>query len=208
MAPLAESEKLKALHEAAKTAARHLAQAQEREYAALDVITQANKALLNGVEWYDAHFALGNLTDSVNMRTSVTGNTPAPPPPVRGREFKADAEAVGMKLGFLIDSATARASVQATPHDAADPIDHTLKAPGTNLLPLKCDELLSTLAFKLKLRRYSLGRHLHPASAYRAMSGGPRTEASRGGAPSPNGTFAFMKMSYVGQLWVNSTVSV
>jgi hypothetical protein len=120
MAPLAESEKLKALHEAAKTAARHLAQAQEREYAALDVITQANKALLNGVEWYDAHFALGNLTDSVNMRTSVTGSTPAPPPPVRGNEFKADAEAVVMKLAFLIDSATARASAQATPHDAAD----------------------------------------------------------------------------------------
>ena len=84
------------------------------------VITQANKALLNGVEWYDAHFALGNLTDSVNMRTSVTGSTPAPPPPVRGKEFKADAEAVVMKLGFLIDSATARASAQATPHDAAD----------------------------------------------------------------------------------------
>ena len=36
-----------------------------------------------------------------------------------------------------------------------DPIKPKLKAPRTNLLTLKCDELLSTFAFKSNLRRYS-----------------------------------------------------
>ena len=36
-----------------------------------------------------------------------------------------------------------------------DPIKPTLKAPGANLLTLNGDEPLSTLAFKLKLRRYA-----------------------------------------------------
>ena len=35
-----------------------------------------------------------------------------------------------------------------------DPIKPTLKAPGTNLLTLKCDEPPSTFAFKSNLRRY------------------------------------------------------
>jgi len=35
-----------------------------------------------------------------------------------------------------------------------DPIKPTLKAPGTNLLTLKCDEPLSTFAFNFNLRRY------------------------------------------------------
>ena len=36
-----------------------------------------------------------------------------------------------------------------------DPIKPTLKAPGPNLLTLKCDEPLSTFAFKFNLRRYN-----------------------------------------------------
>jgi len=36
-----------------------------------------------------------------------------------------------------------------------DPFKPTLKAPGTNLLTPKCDEPLSTFAFKVSLRRYS-----------------------------------------------------
>jgi len=35
-----------------------------------------------------------------------------------------------------------------------DPIKPTLKAPGAKRLKLNCDILLSTSAFKLKLRRY------------------------------------------------------
>jgi len=35
-----------------------------------------------------------------------------------------------------------------------DPIKHKLKAPGTNILTLKCDVLLSTFAFEFSLRRY------------------------------------------------------
>ena len=33
----------------------------------------------------------------------------------------------------------------------------TLKAPGANLLTLKCDKLLSSFAFKFNLRRYNKG---------------------------------------------------
>jgi len=36
-----------------------------------------------------------------------------------------------------------------------DPIKPVLKAPGSVLLKLRCDKLLSTFAFKLKLRRYN-----------------------------------------------------
>ena len=35
-----------------------------------------------------------------------------------------------------------------------DPIKPTLKPPGTKLLKLKCDTLLSTSAFKFNLRRF------------------------------------------------------
>ena len=35
-----------------------------------------------------------------------------------------------------------------------DPSKPTLKAPGTKHLKLKCDELLSSFALKIKLRRY------------------------------------------------------
>jgi hypothetical protein len=37
-----------------------------------------------------------------------------------------------------------------------DPIKPNLKLPGTERLKLTCDELLSTFAFKFKLRRYKL----------------------------------------------------
>jgi hypothetical protein len=39
-----------------------------------------------------------------------------------------------------------------------DPIKPTLKAPGTQRLTLKCNELLSNFAFKCKLRRYMMER--------------------------------------------------
>ena len=38
-----------------------------------------------------------------------------------------------------------------------DPIKPKLNLPGTKRLKLKCDELLSTFAFKIKLRRYTKG---------------------------------------------------
>ena len=38
-----------------------------------------------------------------------------------------------------------------------DPIKPTLKAPGTKLLKLKCDKPLSNFAFKINLRRYTMG---------------------------------------------------
>jgi hypothetical protein len=44
------------------------------------------------------------------------------------------------------------------PHGRAvqvDPIKPTLKALGTKRLKVKCDKLLSTLAFKFSLRRYT-----------------------------------------------------
>jgi len=37
-----------------------------------------------------------------------------------------------------------------------DPIKPTLKAPGSERLKLKCDELLSTSAFNFNLRRYTM----------------------------------------------------
>jgi len=36
-----------------------------------------------------------------------------------------------------------------------DPIKPTFKAPGSERLKLKCDDLLSNFAFKLNLRRYT-----------------------------------------------------
>ena len=36
-----------------------------------------------------------------------------------------------------------------------DPINPTLKPPGTKRLKLKCEKLLSTFAFKFNLRRYN-----------------------------------------------------
>ena len=45
------------------------------------------------------------------------------------------------------------------PHGQAvqiEPMKSKLKAPGTTRLKLKCDILLSTSAFKIKLRRYSM----------------------------------------------------
>ena len=38
-----------------------------------------------------------------------------------------------------------------------DPIKPTLTAPGTHLFTLKCDEPLSTFAFKFNSRRYTKG---------------------------------------------------
>jgi len=40
-----------------------------------------------------------------------------------------------------------------------DPVQPKLKPPGTNLLKLKCDIMLSTSAFKFNVRRYSEGSH-------------------------------------------------
>ena len=40
------------------------------------------------------------------------------------------------------------------------PMKHVLKVSGTKRLNLKCDKLLSNVAFKLNLRRYSAGRQI------------------------------------------------
>jgi hypothetical protein len=40
-----------------------------------------------------------------------------------------------------------------------DPIKPTSKAPGIKLFKLKCDKPLSKLAFKVNLRRYTMGNH-------------------------------------------------
>ena len=37
-----------------------------------------------------------------------------------------------------------------------DPINPTLKAPGTKRLKLKCDDMVSSFAFKFNLRRYTM----------------------------------------------------
>jgi len=47
-----------------------------------------------------------------------------------------------------------------------DPVKPTLKAPGTNLLTLKCDEPLSSFAFKFNLRRYTMADHVISPSRY------------------------------------------
>ena len=44
----------------------------------------------------------------------------------------------------------------------ADPIKPTLKAPGTKRLKLVYDGLLSSFAFKFKLRRYTVALAMHP----------------------------------------------
>ena len=41
-----------------------------------------------------------------------------------------------------------------------DPINPTSKAPGTKHMKLKCDDLLSNLAFNFNLRRYNEGSSL------------------------------------------------
>jgi hypothetical protein len=64
-----------------------------------------------------------------------------------------------------------------------DPIKPILKPPGTKRLELKCDILLSTFAFKVKLRRYTLvdsddeegGTKTGPAAA--AAAGGSSSAA-------------------------------
>ena len=49
------------------------------------------------------------------------------------------------------------------------PIKPTLKAPGTKRLKLKCDRLLSTLAFKFNLRRYNVEALFQLANVYDMM---------------------------------------
>ena len=56
-----------------------------------------------------------------------------------------------------------------------DPIKFGLKAPGSERLKLKYDELLSNVAFKTNLRRYSLARAALTALA--ALAGGRGWEA-------------------------------
>ena len=54
-----------------------------------------------------------------------------------------------------------------------DPIKPKLKPPGTKRLKLNCDVLLSTSAFKFKLRRYTMAmaRTVDAALARRGFSG-------------------------------------
>jgi len=55
------------------------------------------------------------------------------------------------------------------------PIKPTLKAPGTKRLKLKCDRLLSTLAFKFNLRRYTSARTAcTPSTASHVSTRSPR----------------------------------
>jgi hypothetical protein len=54
-----------------------------------------------------------------------------------------------------------------------DPIKPTLKLPGTNLLTLKYDKSLSTVAFKINLRHFNkelrrIFHHLHNVNCQRA----------------------------------------
>ena len=60
--------------------------------------------------------------------------------------------------GVDAGAAAAIAHVEEPSHGEAvqaDPIEPKLKAPGTNLLTLRYDELLSIFAFKVNLRRYT-----------------------------------------------------
>jgi len=57
----------------------------------------------------------------------------------------------------------------------ADPIKPKLKPPGTNLLTLKHDELLSNFAFKFNLRRHSLASTACGAADCQARLEGPHT---------------------------------
>jgi len=51
-----------------------------------------------------------------------------------------------------------------------DPVKPTLKAPGIKRLKLECDELVSTCAFKFKLRRYNKVNQFYTApTAVRAL---------------------------------------
>jgi hypothetical protein len=109
---LVEDDKLRALHEAAKTTARALRQTRAREYAALNYVSLAKVALEKGIQWYEDHFQLGNYTGGNNKRVTVTGEIAARPIPMQGEEFKKSANAAIIKLGLLTDNATVRATVQ------------------------------------------------------------------------------------------------
>jgi hypothetical protein len=52
-----------------------------------------------------------------------------------------------------------------------DPIKAMLKAPGTKLLKLEYDELLSSFAFKFSLRRYMKGGDLFRAKLRKELTG-------------------------------------
>ena len=53
-----------------------------------------------------------------------------------------------------------------------DPIKHTLKAPGTQHLKLKCDEPLSNFGFNFNLRSYTQGDQIKSGSDCKAGEGG------------------------------------
>jgi hypothetical protein len=53
-----------------------------------------------------------------------------------------------------------------------DPIEPTLKAPGTNRLKVKYHKVLSSFAFKFNLRRYRTVPDLREAGSYKVRSGG------------------------------------
>ena len=59
-----------------------------------------------------------------------------------------------------------------------DPIKPTLKAPGSERLKLKCDDLLLNFAFKFNLRRYSAGSTC-AAAATRPTSSATKTRGRR-----------------------------
>jgi len=67
-----------------------------------------------------------------------------------------------------------------------DPIKPSLKPPGTERLKMKCDVLLSTVAFKFNLRRYSSGApYAPPQPAAAAANRPPRAPPPPPPAPPP-----------------------
>jgi hypothetical protein len=60
-----------------------------------------------------------------------------------------------------------------------DPIKHTLNAPGTTRLKVKCDELVSSFAFKFKLRRYTEAAKMASTVARESKERAQQVEANR-----------------------------
>jgi len=70
-----------------------------------------------------------------------------------------------------------------------DPVQPTLKAPGTKRLKLKYDDLVSNFTFKFNLRRYNKGMNVNPlneavlSSAESILRSGHRLVCGFGGDP-------------------------
>ena len=108
-----------------------------RRYTQVDVLANTY-----GVTECCVYQAFHRITDS----NSNTCNTAADSPfiqcsPTAGNTAIDSRRQLGEPLGRAVQ---------------ADPIKHKFKPPGTKRLQLNCDVLLSTSAFKINLRRYTL----------------------------------------------------